>query len=114
MPQSKLRELLQSLKARYPTASAEELTDHFMEELRSDEELHKTVREELFSAHEQRARSSVAKKLVAALPPPSIRCIEAPLIPGLLPFQATCIDSSKRSIKSLYCDGFSLSITVPP
>ena len=48
MPQSKLRELLQSLKARYPTASAEELTDHFMEELRSDEELHKTVREEFF------------------------------------------------------------------
>ncbi len=48
MAQSKLRELLQSLKARFPTASAEELTDHFMEELRSDEELHKTVREEFF------------------------------------------------------------------
>ena len=48
MAQSKLRELLQSLKARYPMASAEELTDHFMEELRSDEGLHKTVREEFF------------------------------------------------------------------
>ena len=47
-------------------------------------------------------------------PPPSIRSIEAPLIPGPLLFPATCIDSSKRSIKSFYCDGFSLPITVPP
>jgi hypothetical protein len=48
MPQSKLRELLESLKARYPTASADELTDRFMEEVRSDQELHKTVLEEVF------------------------------------------------------------------
>ena len=48
MPQSKLRELLESLKARYPTASADELTDRFMEELRSDEKLHKTALEEVF------------------------------------------------------------------
>ena len=48
MPQSKLRELLESLKARYPTASADELTDRFMEELRSDEELRKTALEEVF------------------------------------------------------------------
>ena len=47
MPQSKLRELLESLKARYPTASADELTDRFMEELRSDEELRKTALEEI-------------------------------------------------------------------
>ena len=48
MPQSKLRELLESLKARYPTASADDLTEHFMEELRSDEELRKTALEEVF------------------------------------------------------------------
>ena len=48
MPQSKLRELLNFLKARYPTASADELTEHFMEELRSDEALHKTALEEVF------------------------------------------------------------------
>ena len=48
MPQSKLRELLESLKARYPTASADELTEHFMEELRSDEKLRKTALEEVF------------------------------------------------------------------
>ena len=48
MPQSKLRELLESLKARYPTASADELTDRFMEELRSDETLRKTALEEVF------------------------------------------------------------------
>ena len=39
MPQSKLR---------YPTASVDELTDRFMEELRSDEKLHKTALEEVF------------------------------------------------------------------
>ena len=44
MAQSKLRELLQSL----PTASEEELSDRFVEELRSDEELRKTVLEEVF------------------------------------------------------------------
>ena len=43
MTQSKLRELLQSLNARYPKASEEELADRFMEELRSDDALHKTV-----------------------------------------------------------------------
>ena len=64
MPQSKLRELLDSLKARYPTASADELTDRFMEELRSDERLHKTALEEVFRTHGQRARASVAKKRV--------------------------------------------------
>ena len=48
MPQSKIRELVQSLKARYPTASEAELADHFMEELRSDEALHNTVLEEVF------------------------------------------------------------------
>jgi bacterioferritin (cytochrome b1) len=48
LPQSKLIALLESLKARYPTASADELSDRFMEELRSDEELHKTVLEEVF------------------------------------------------------------------
>jgi hypothetical protein len=48
MAQSKLRELLQSLKSRYPTASEEELSDRFVEELRSDEELRKTVLEEVF------------------------------------------------------------------
>ena len=46
--QSKIRELLQSLKARYPTASEQELANRFMEELRSDEALHKTVLEEMF------------------------------------------------------------------
>ena len=65
MPQSKLRELLESLKARYPTASADELTDRFMEELRSDEKLHKAALEEVFRTHGQRARASVAKKRVA-------------------------------------------------
>ena len=65
MPQSKLRELLESLKARYPTASADELTEHFMEELRSDEELRKTALEEVFRTHGRRARASVAKKPVA-------------------------------------------------
>ena len=48
MPQSKLRELLESLNTRYPTASVDELTDRFMEELRSDEKLHKTALEEVF------------------------------------------------------------------
>ena len=48
MPQSKIRELVQSLKARYPTASEAELADHFMEELRRDEALHNTVLEEVF------------------------------------------------------------------
>ena len=48
MPQSKLKALLESLKARYPTASADELSDRFIEELRSDEELHKTALEEVF------------------------------------------------------------------
>ena len=48
MAQSKIRELLQSLKARYPTASEEELANRFVEELRSDEALHKTVLEEMF------------------------------------------------------------------
>ena len=48
MAQSELRELLQSLKARYPTASVDELTDHFMEELRNDEKLHQTALEEVF------------------------------------------------------------------
>ena len=43
-----LKALLESLKAKYPTASADELTDRFIEELRSDEELHKTVLEEVF------------------------------------------------------------------
>ena len=65
MPQSKLRELLESLKTRYPTASVDELTDRFMEELRSDEKLHKTALEEVFRTHGQRARASVAKKRVA-------------------------------------------------
>ena len=48
MAKSELRELLQSLKARYPTASVDELTDHFMEELRNDEKLHQTALEEVF------------------------------------------------------------------
>ena len=48
MPQSKLKALLESLKARYPTASADEITDRFMEEIRLDEELHKTVLDEVF------------------------------------------------------------------
>jgi hypothetical protein len=48
MAQSKLRELLQSLKARYPTASEEELADRFMEEVRADDMLHKAVLEEVF------------------------------------------------------------------
>ena len=48
MAQSKLRELLQSLKSRYPTASEDEIADRFMDELRSDEALHKTVLEEVF------------------------------------------------------------------
>ena len=48
MPQSKLRELLESLKTRHPTASADELTDRFMEELRSNETLRKTALEEIF------------------------------------------------------------------
>ena len=65
LPQSKLIALLESLKARYPTASADELSDRFMEELRSDEELHKTVLEEVFRTHGQRARANVAKKRVA-------------------------------------------------
>jgi len=43
-----MRELLESLKARYPAASEKELADRFMDELRSDEVLHKTVLEELF------------------------------------------------------------------
>ena len=48
MAQSKIRELLQSLKARYPKASEDELAEHFMAELRSDETLHKSVLEEVF------------------------------------------------------------------
>ena len=48
MAQSKLRELLQSLKARYPTASVDELTDRFMEELHNDEKRHQTALEEVF------------------------------------------------------------------
>ena len=48
MPQSKLRELLESLKARYPTASADELTDRFMEEARADDVMHRAVLEEVF------------------------------------------------------------------
>jgi hypothetical protein len=48
MPQSKLRELVQSLMAKYPKASKGELVDHFMEELRGDEALRKTVLEEVF------------------------------------------------------------------
>ena len=65
MAQSKLRELLQSLKARYPTASVDELTDRFMEELHNDEKRHQTALEEVFRTHGQRARASVAKKRVA-------------------------------------------------
>ena len=48
MAQSKIREILESLKTRYPAASEEELADRFMEEVRSDEVLHKAVLEEVF------------------------------------------------------------------
>jgi hypothetical protein len=48
MSQSKLRELVQSLMSRYPNASKGELADHFMEELRNDEALRKSVLEEVF------------------------------------------------------------------
>jgi len=48
MSQSKLRELVRSLMAKYPKASKSELADYLMEELRSDEALHKTVLEEVF------------------------------------------------------------------
>jgi hypothetical protein len=48
MSQSKLRELVHSLMARYPKASEGELADYFMEALRNDEALRKTVLEEVF------------------------------------------------------------------
>jgi hypothetical protein len=48
MSQSKLRELVQSLMARYPNASEGELADYFMEKLHNDEALRKTVLEEVF------------------------------------------------------------------
>ena len=48
MSQSKLRELVQSPMARYRKASKGELADHFMEELRDNEALRKTVLEEVF------------------------------------------------------------------
>jgi hypothetical protein len=48
MAQSKIKELLESLKTRYPTASEDELADRFMKELRGDEGLHKAVLEEVF------------------------------------------------------------------
>jgi hypothetical protein len=48
MSQSKRRELVQSPTARYQKASKGELADDFMEELRSDEALRKTVLEEVF------------------------------------------------------------------
>jgi hypothetical protein len=48
MSQSKLRERVQSPVARYQKASKGELADHFMEELRGDEALRKTVLEEVF------------------------------------------------------------------
>jgi hypothetical protein len=48
MAQSKIGELMQSLKARYPTASEDELADRFMQEVRGDEALHKAVLEEVF------------------------------------------------------------------
>jgi hypothetical protein len=48
MAQSKIGELMQSLKARYPAASEDELADRFMQEVRGDEALHKAVLEEVF------------------------------------------------------------------
>ena len=48
MAQSKIRELLESLKARYPTASEEELADRFVEGVRADDVVHKAVLEEVF------------------------------------------------------------------
>jgi hypothetical protein len=48
MSQSKLRQLVHSLMTRYPNASEGELADYFMEELRNDEALRKTVLEEVF------------------------------------------------------------------
>ena len=48
MAQSKIREVLESLKARYPAATEEELADGFMKEVRGDEALHKAVLEEVF------------------------------------------------------------------
>ena len=43
MAQSRIREILEFLKARYPAASEEELADRFMEKV-----LHKAVLEEVF------------------------------------------------------------------
>ena len=48
MAQSKIKELLESLKTRYPTASEDELADRFMKEVRGDEGLDKAVLEEVF------------------------------------------------------------------
>jgi hypothetical protein len=48
MAESKFRELMRSLKSRYPTASEEELADRFAEELRNDEVLNKAILEEVF------------------------------------------------------------------
>ena len=58
MAQSKIGELMQSLKARYPTASEDELADRFMKEVRGDEVLHKAVLEEVF-----RLMSSVLERV---------------------------------------------------
>ena len=48
MAQSKIRDILETLKERYPAASEEELADRFMEAVRSDKVLHKAVLEEIF------------------------------------------------------------------
>ena len=48
MAPSKIREVLEALKARHPAASEEELADRFMEKVRSDEGLHKAVLVEVF------------------------------------------------------------------